>query len=589
MYDGREKIKNYPKIRVVTGVSKGMPDEVAERILRIRYYRDDEKSFDELCRRVAAAIADSKDEEDEYFEMMNSLRFLPNSPTLMNAGTDMNQLAACFTIYVGDSITEIFDAMKWGAMIHRSGGGTGYNFSNIRPEGALVESTEGVASGPVSFMRAFDAVTGVIRQGGKRRGANMGILNVDHPDIMKFIKSKSCEGDIPNFNISVMVTDQFMELVEGGQFDKTWIIREETDEEITVGDIWNGIVDGIWRNGEPGLLFFDEINRKNMTPALGPIDATNPCGEQPLLPFESCVLGSVNLSKFIMENGETDLMGLEKTVQSAVRFLDKIIDKNRYPIPEIEEATKRTRKIGLGIMGVHDALIMLTEPYDSPEARNYCGRVMQFITETAVSESDRIAHEKGAFPAWEGSTWDRREVQVRNAGLTTIAPTGSISIIAGCSSGIEPVFSYSYTRMNTAGESFRVVHPLFKSELEAVAGKLFPDAEERERRIGEVLTHIHETGTVQDIGWLPDSFTRIFTTAFDIGWKDHILMQAAFQEHVHASISKTINMPETATEEEISQALLFAWRFRVKGITLYRTSSREDAVLCLGKFSGGHC
>jgi len=588
VYHGRERIKNYPGVKVVIEEVPVMPDEVAERILRMRYYRDGENSFEDLCRRVASAVADSKDEEKEFFDMMNSLRFLPNSPALMNAGTDMNQLAACFTIHVGDSITEIFDAMKWGAMIHRSGGGTGYNFSNIRPEGAFVESTEGIASGPVSFMKAFDAVTGVIRQGGKRRGANMGILNVDHPDIMKFIESKNCEGEIPNFNISVMITDRFMELAERGDMDKVWIMRDD-GEEITVGMIWDGIVDGIWRNGEPGLLFYDEINRRNMTPALGAIDATNPCGEQPLLPFESCVLGSINLSKFIMENGETDLMGLEKTVQSAVRFLDRIIDKNSYPIPEIEEATKRTRKIGLGIMGVHDALIMLKEPYDSPEARNYCGKVMQFVTETAVSESDRLAHVKGAFPAWEGSVWDKKDIMVRNAGLTTIAPTGSISIIAGCSSGIEPVFSYSYTRMNTAGDSFRVVHPLFKRELEALAEKLFPEPEERVKRIEEVLNHVHDEGTLQDIGWLPDSFTSVFITALDAGWRDHILMQAVFQEHVHASISKTINIPQATTKDDIAKALLFAWRCRVKGITLYRTSSRKDAVLCLGKFCDSHC
>ncbi|WP_048148762.1 adenosylcobalamin-dependent ribonucleoside-diphosphate reductase [Methanolacinia paynteri] len=566
-----------------------MTSEAAERILRLRYYRDDEKSFDELCRRVAGAIADSPEEEAEYFDMMNTLRFLPNSPTLMNAGTDMNQLAACFTLYVGDSITEIFDAMKWGAMIHKSGGGTGYNFSNIRPEGAFVESSEGVASGPVSFMKAFDAVTGVIRQGGRRRGANMGILNVDHPDILKFINSKTREGDIANFNISVMVTDRFIGLVEAGRFDRVWITREETAEEITVGDIWNGIIEGIWRNGEPGLLFYDEINRKNMTPALGNINATNPCGEQPLLPFESCVLGSINLSKFIDEKGETDLPSLEKTVRTAVKFLDRIIDKNRYPIPEIEEATKRTRKVGLGLMGVHDALIMRRTPYDSPEGRKYCGSIMQFVAETAVSESGRLAEEKGPFSAWKGSVWDKNGKMVRNAALTTIAPTGSISIIAECSSGIEPVFSYSYTRMNTAGESFRMVHPLFKKELETVAGKLFPNPEEREMRVAEVISHVHETGTVQDIGWLPDSFTDIFTTALDIRWRDHILMQAAFQEHVHASISKTINMPGTATKNEISEALLFAWRCRLKGITIYRTSSRKDAVLCLGKFGNGHC
>lgn len=566
-----------------------MIDEVAERILRLRYYRDGESSFEELCSRVAGAIADSPEEEEEYFRIMNTLRFLPNSPTLMNAGTGLNQLAACFTIHVGDSIEEIFDAMKLGAMIHRSGGGTGYNFSNIRPEGAFVESSGGIATGPVSFMRAFDAVTGVIRQGGRRRGANMGILNVDHPDIMKFIEAKSREGDIANFNISVMVTDRFMRLVEAGHMNIVWVTRPEDGREITVGEIWKGIVDGIWRTGEPGLLFFDEINRHNMTPALGTIDATNPCGEQPLLPFESCVLGSVNLSMFIGDDRGTGFRELEETIRIAVRFLDKIIDKNCYPIPRIEEATKRTRKIGLGLMGVHDALIKTGLQYDSVEGREYCGRLMEFVTSIAVSESERLAREKGVFPAWKGSLWDKNGIEVRNATMTTIAPTGSISIIAGCSSGIEPVFSYSYTRMNTAGESFRVVHPLFLRELEQVLEKLFPEGEERKKRIAEVLSHVHENGTVQDIGWLPDSFTEIFKTALDVGWRDHVLMQAAFQRHVHASISKTINIQETSTKEDISAALIFAWRCRLKGITVYRTSSRKDAVLCLGKFGDGHC
>lgn len=559
-----------------------MVDEVAERILRLRYYRDGETGFDQLCRRVAAAIADNVTETEEFFEIMNSLKFLPNSPALMNAGTEINQLSACFTIHVGDSITEIFDAMKWGAMIHRSGGGTGYNFSKIRPEGSFVESTEGIASGPVSFMKAFDAATGVIRQGGRRRGANMGILNVDHSDIMKFIMSKSREGEIPNFNISVMVTDRFMRLVEDGCLGETWIGSGEG--AVTVGDIWNGIVDGIWKNGEPGLLFFDEINRKNPTPELGEIEATNPCGEQPLLPFESCVLGSINLSRFVdPESGETDFAGLEETTATAVRFLDRIIDRNSYPIPQIESATKRTRKIGLGLMGVHDALITMKLPYDSAAARKYCEQVMGAVDRAAVSESHRLALENGTFPAWKESIWGKKGVLVRNAALTTIAPTGSISIIAGCSSGIEPVFSYSYTRMNTAGGSFRVVHPIFRKELEETSEKLFPDPAERERRVDEVLSHVHETGSVQDIGWLPESFTDVFKTALDIGWQDHILMQAAFQRHVHASISKTVNMPGATTRKEITDALIFAWKSGLKGITIYRTSSRKDAVFCLEK------
>lgn len=335
--------------------------QVVDSILSARYLREGEKTFEDICRRVASAVADNEDEATAFYTIMVSLRFLPNSPTLMNAGTDLGQLSACFVLPVPDSIPGIFDAMKQGAIIHKTGGGTGYNFSHIRPQGSRVRSTDGVASGPVSFIGIFNAATEVIRQGGRRRGANMGILNVWHPDILSFLSAKSQEGDISNFNLSVMADDKFMELVSRKMFETTCVTHPQSGEPITVGQIWSGIVDGIWKTGEPGILFYDEINRHNPVPDLGAIDSTNPCGEQPLLPYESCVLGSINLASFV-RNGILDEHELNETVRTAVRFLDKVIDKNIYPIPAIEEATKKTRKIGLGLMGVHDALLNVELP-----------------------------------------------------------------------------------------------------------------------------------------------------------------------------------------------------------------------------------
>jgi ribonucleoside-diphosphate reductase alpha chain len=919
-----------------------MTDSVVDSILAARYLRKGEKTFDDICRRVAAALARDDAEKEEYYTAMRSLAFLPNSPTLMNAGTELGQLSACFTLYVGDSIPEIFHALEWGALIHKSGGGTGYNFSHIRPEGAPVQSTDGVASGPISFMKVFNAATDVIKQGGRRRGANMGILNVWHPDILTFIHAKNVEGELSNFNISVMVNDRFMEFVESGQLQKVWITHPYTGEEITVGAIWNGIVDGIWRNGEPGVLFYDEINRKNPTPKLGPIDTTNPCvtaetwvmtaegprqvrdligrrfdavvsgvavssghdgffptgtkevlslraeegyclrltadhpvrrvssltrhtmksewvragdlapgdrvllhdhrtlaawegalteeqgyllgllvgdgtlkqdaavlsvwggsgarsvmahaetcagtldhrsdfsgwfavegrdefrlklaavrdlatamgmapgakgitpaieeassagyrgflsglfdadgsvqgtpakgvsvrlsqsnrslllaaqrmllrlgirstvyrrrpaglrilpdgrggskpyavrqqydlvvsgenlltfrdrvgfrdeekagkldgllssytrslkrerfvatvrsvvsdgteevydvqipgvnafdangfvahncGEQPLLPFESCVLGSINLAKFVRD-GAIDEEALKGITRMAIHFLDAVIDRNVFPIPQIEEATRKTRKVGLGLMGVHDALLMLGLPYDSDEGRAVCDRVMALITRTAVEESHALTAEKGTFPAFEGSIWG--DYPMRNAALTTIAPTGTISLLAGCSSGIEPVFSYAYTRKNTVGKTFVMLHPIFEAELRRVVGGMGLAPEETESRVKEVIDHVHETGTIRDVAWLPASFRHLFRTALDIDWRDHVRMQAVFQQHVHASISKTINMPNSATREEIAEAVLMAWKSHLKGMTIYRTGSREDVVLAL--------
>jgi len=554
------------------------PPSVVDSILSARYLRKGEKDFTDICSRVASALADDETEKTRFFEAMISLRFLPNSPTLMNAGTEIGQLSACFTLPVPDTIDGIFDAMKEGAIIHKTGGGTGYNFSRIRPEGSPVQSTDGVASGPISFMRVFNAATDVIKQGGRRRGANMGILNVWHPDIRAFIEAKKKEGEIANFNISVMVNDRFMDLVAKKQFDTLWLTRETSGDQVTVGQIWNGIIDGIWKNGEPGILFFDEINRHNPTPLLGEIDTTNPCGEQPLLPYESCVLGSINLAA-CMSDGSLNEALLCDMARMATRFLDAVIDKNVFPIPQIGEATRRTRKIGLGVMGVHDAMLMAGLRYDSPEGRAWCERIMKMVTETAVAESHQLAESKGTFPAWKGSSW--KEFTVRNAAMTTVAPTGTISLLAGCSSGIEPIFSFAYTRKNTVGKTFVIVNPVFRESLFRTLSEMGFGGDERAKKTEEVIAHVHETGTVQDLLWLPVSFRSLFKTALDIPWRDHILMQASFQKYVHASISKTINMPSSATREDCEEALLMAWKLGLKGITIYRTGSRDDVVLAL--------
>ena len=551
---------------------------VVDSILSARYLRKGEKNYEDICHRVASALADDETEKARFYEAMISLRFLPNSPTLMNAGTDIGQLSACFTLPVPDSIDGIFDAMKEGAIIHKTGGGTGYNFSHIRPEGSPVQSTDGVASGPISFMRVFNAATDVIKQGGRRRGANMGILNVWHPDILSFIAAKKKEGDFSNFNISVMVNDRFMDLVEKRRFDDVWLTNPHTGVKVTVGAIWSGIVEGIWKNGEPGILFYDEINRHNPTPLLGEIDTTNPCGEQPLLPYESCVLGSINLAACVRD-GAFDEDLLRDTARMATRFLDLVIEKNVFPIPQIADATRRTRKIGLGVMGVHDAMLMLGIAYDAEKGRAWCEQVMKTITETAIGESHKLAEQKGTFPAWQGSIW--KDYTVRNAAMTTVAPTGTISLLAGCSSGIEPVFSFAYTRKNTVGKVFVIVNPVFKDALLHALTSMGYAGDEREKKAGEVISHVHEKGSVQDVAWLPADFRALFKTALDIPWRDHIRMQASFQKYVHASISKTINMPNTTTKEDCAEALLMAWKLGLKGITIYRTGSREDVVLAL--------
>jgi len=521
--------------------------------------------------------ADITAREEEFYQAMLNMEFLPNSPTLMNAGRELGQLSACFVLPIDDSMSSIFDTLKYTALIHKSGGGTGFSFSSVRPEGDLVGSTGGVASGPVSFMKAFDAATDVIKQGGKRRGANMAILNVDHPDIMKFIKAKEDNTSLTNFNISVAITENFMKAVE----DKSdyELVNPRTRQPVdkkNAKEVFDQIVEMAWKNGEPGIIFIDRINNDNPTKNLGNIESTNPCGEQPLLPYESCNLGSINLSKMVDEKDDlhdVDYVKLEKTVRMAVRFLDNVIDINKFPLPEIERKTKLTRKIGLGVMGFADLLIMLGIPYNSDEALERAKDIMKFIGEKATRASVELALERDVFPAFNGSIYDKPgKPRVRNATRTTIAPTGTLSIIAGCSSGIEPLFALSYTRTILEGTQLTEVNPLF----EKIA-----------RREGfyseKLMQEVAQKGNLKDIEGIPKKMKKLFVTAHDITPEWHVKMQAAFQKETNNAVSKTVNFPYNATKEDVASVYMLAYEKGCKGITIYRDRSREKQVLSLNK------
>ncbi len=516
--------------------------------------------------------------EDSFYKAMRRLELLPNSPTLMNAGRELQQLSACFVLPVEDSLDEIFNKVKQTALIHKSGGGTGFSFSRLRPEGDVVGSTGGVASGPVSFIRAFDTATDVVKQGGTRRGANMGILDVTHPDIIRFIRSKEDGQTLVNFNISVGVNADFMEKVKR---DESYDLVNPRTGKVTgqqnAREVFELLAEMAWKTGDPGLVFLDVINRDNPNPQLGKIESTNPCGEQPLLPHESCNLASINLARmvrFVEGDVAVDWERLGETVQAAVHMLDNVIDMNKYPIPEIAEMSKKTRRIGLGVMGFADFLVQMAVPYDSPEALEVAERVMGFIRERTHRASTALAQERGPFPAWEGSVYngnDGGEVRLmRNSAPTTIAPTGTISIIAGASSGIEPLFALGYVRNVMDNTRLVESNPFF----EAVARYEGFYSE-------ELIEEIAQTGTLENLN-VPQWVKEVFRTSHDISPEWHVRMQGAAQAHTDNAVSKTINFPHTATVEDVSKAYMLAYELGCKGITVYRDGSKDGQVLSTG-------
>ncbi|MEM0095470.1 MAG: vitamin B12-dependent ribonucleotide reductase [Candidatus Bathyarchaeia archaeon] len=581
----RRRKEEIRRLRVQLGIEEPKLTVNALEVLKRRYLLKDEneriiETPAQMFRRVARAIArvdrkygeDPKESEEVFYRMMARLEFLPNSPTLFNAGTRLGQLSACFVLPVEDSLESIFTAVKNMALIEKSGGGVGFDFSRLRPKGDIVMSTKGVASGPVSFMRVFDVATEVIKAGGRRRGAMMGVLRVDHPDIMEFITAKLQPGFLQNFNISVAVTDDFMKAV--GEDGEYWLINprnKEKTRKLKAREVWDLMARSAWASGDPGVLFIDEINRHNPTPELGRIEATNPCGEQPLLPYESCNLGSINLSRMV-EDGEINWEKLRETVRNAVHFLDNVIDANKYPLREIERMTKANRKIGLGVMGFADMLVKLGIPYNSEQALELAEKLMRFIDEEAHKKSEEIAEKRGSFPNFDRSIWKDKYRAMRNATVTTIAPTGSISIIAGCSSGIEPLFAISFIRKVLDGTRLFETNPLFEMV-----------AKERGFYDAGLLEEIAKTGSVQKIDKVPEDVKKVFVTALDIAPEWHVRMQAAFQKYTDNAVSKTVNMPFEATVEDVRKVFELAWRLKCKGITVFRYGSRPEQVLYIGE------
>jgi ribonucleoside-diphosphate reductase alpha chain len=563
----------------------------ASKVLEKRYLKKDEEgrvteTAEDMFRRVAGFIASadavygkSKEEvgkvEEGFHELITSFNFLPNSPTLMNAGRRLGQLSACFVLPVDDSMESIFDGVKNAAIIHKSGGGTGFSFSRLRPKGDVVGSTKGISSGPVSFMTVFDTATEAVKQGGTRRGANMGLLRVDHPDILEFITCKDNNHKLNNFNISVGLTEGFMKAVEN---DEEYNLLNPRTKKVMgtlkARGVFDKIVQQAWKNGEPGIVFLDRMNANNPTPAIGEIESTNPCGEQPLLPFESCNLGSINLANMVAttaEGCEVDWAKLKDTTWKSVHFLDNVIDMNKYPLEAIEKNTKGNRKIGLGVMGWADMLIQLGVPYSSDEAIDLAEEVMSFVQTEGRLASSSLAEERGVFPNYEKSIFNG-EMAVRNATVTTIAPTGTLSIIAGCSSGIEPLFAVSYVRTVMEGTKLIETNPFFEREA---------------RKAGawtrELMEKVAEQGTIAHFDEFPESMKKVFITAHDITPTDHIKMQSVFQKYTDNAVSKTVNFPNAATAVDVEKVFILAYQTGCKGVTVYRDGSREEQVLSTGK------
>ena len=568
--------------------------ENAAKVLERRYLRKDAEGrpietparmFRRVARHIAKAElnydphADAAAIEEMFFEMMTEMKFLPNSPTLMNAGRRLGQLAACFVLPVEDSMDAIFETLKNAAIIHKSGGGTGFSFSRLRPKNSMVGTTGGVASGPVSFMKIFNTATEQVKQGGTRRGANMAILRVDHPDVMEFIFCKELNGELNNFNISVGVTDAFMQAAaQGKPFDLIDPGRNQRVGTLDAAEAYHALTQQAWKNGDPGIIFLDRINRDNPTPFLGEIESTNPCGEQPLLPMESCNLGSINLARFVTD-GEKPAVDYEKLgqmVRQAVHFLDNTIDMSLYPLPDIEALVKGNRKVGLGVMGFADLLFQLKIPYNSEAALEVAAELMGFIQAQAHAASRDIAAQRGAFPNFDRSVFPARgQAPLRNATLTTIAPTGTLSIIANCSSGIEPLFALSFVRNVMDNDRLLEVNPIF----EAVA-------RQRGFYATELMTEIAGKGTIQKIAGIPEDVKKVFVTAHDVSPEWHVRMQAVFQQHTDNAVSKTVNLPREATVEDVRSIYDLAYQLGCKGVTIYRDGSKENQVLSTGASTG---
>ncbi|BDE86432.1 Ribonucleoside-diphosphate reductase 2 subunit alpha [uncultured Flavonifractor sp.] len=563
--------------------------ENARAVLERRYLIRDEhgeavETVDELFYRVADAVAaadvrfdpqaDVADTARSFYRMMTELDFLPNSPTLMNAGRPLGQLSACFVLPVADSMEDIFDAIKNAALIHKSGGGTGFSFSRLRAKGSTVNSTGGVASGPISFMKVFNAATEAVKQGGTRRGANMGILRVDHPDILEFITCKNDTKEITNFNISVGLTESFMEAVESdGSYELVDPASRRVTGRLNAREVFEAIVRSAWQTGEPGILFLDRLNKDNPCPGQGEIESTNPCGEQPLLPYEACNLGSINLVRHLRRTGTgyaLDRAKLEQTIRTAVHFLDNVIEVNQYPLPEIDAMTKKTRKIGLGIMGFADMLLYLGIPYDSDEGVAMASQVMELVQTIGHQESQRLAQVRGPFPLFAESVY-RDGAPLRNATVTTIAPTGTLSIIAGVSSGVEPVFAYAYYRNVMDNTHLIETNQILKDKLTELG--LYSD---------ELMRQIIEHGSLAHVEGIPEAVKRVFVCAHDVSPIWHVKMQAAFQQFTDNAVSKTVNFPNSATQEEVAEVYRLAYELGCKGTTIYRDGSRDEQVLNIG-------